>query len=296
MAAYGIDRTGAAGGTGTSSLIGALSELVDPNANSLLYWDDTAGGFTWMPISAVSFGTVTTTGTITGGAGLAVSNGITVGTTIELGHASDTTLARVAAGRVSVEGVGVVRGPASATANGLARYSGTSGDLVKDSVLVVDDTGHITSFGGNIKFPAAQVASADANTLDDYEEGTWTPGVSFGGSVTGITYTSQDGTYVKIGKQVTVAGALVLLTKGSATGSARLTGLPFTSAIGQTFPTQLSDHNALPSSSSVPRVAVEAAQPTGLLLAYTNAGQAQITEAAFTDTTRVGPASGSYFI
>jgi hypothetical protein len=47
--------------------------------------------------------------------------------------------------------------------------------------------------GGGLKFPAVQVASADANTLDDYEEGTWTPSV--GGDA---TYTSQLGIYIKI--------------------------------------------------------------------------------------------------
>jgi hypothetical protein len=53
-----------------------------------------------------------------------------------------------------------------------------------------------------IKFPGTQVSSADANTLDDYEEGTWTPTVS-GGSIsgTGITYT---GRYTKIGRLVTL--------------------------------------------------------------------------------------------
>ena len=28
--------------------------------------------------------------------------------------------------------------------------------------------------GGRIQFPATQIASGDANCLDDYEEGTWT--------------------------------------------------------------------------------------------------------------------------
>jgi hypothetical protein len=84
--------------------------------------------------------------------------------------------------------------------------------------------------GAGVTFPATQSASSDANTLDDYEEGTWTLGIAFGGLTTGITYNGSfnTGTYVKIGKQVSVTGIVFLSNKGSATGDAALTGLPFT--------------------------------------------------------------------
>ena len=82
--------------------------------------------------------------------------------------------------------------------------------------------------GSGITFPATQSASTDANTLDDYEEGTWTP--SIGGTATygGARY----GRYVKIGKMVTVQFLISISLKG--TGSASiLSGLPFTSeAVG----------------------------------------------------------------
>jgi hypothetical protein len=80
-----------------------------------------------------------------------------------------------------------------------------------------------------LQFPATQVASAGANTLDDYEEGSWTMGISFGGGVTGMTYTSQLGYYVKIGCQCFFTGRINLSAKGSSTGTALITGLPFTS-------------------------------------------------------------------
>jgi hypothetical protein len=70
--------------------------------------------------------------------------------------------------------------------------------------------------------------TAAANALDDYEEGTWTMGVAFGGAAVGVTYSENTGTYTKIGRQVTVNGYLVLTSKGSSTGAARVTGLPFT--------------------------------------------------------------------
>jgi len=76
--------------------------------------------------------------------------------------------------------------------------------------------------GTGITFPATQSASSDANTLDDYEEGTWTP--SLGGNT---TYSNQTGTYTKIGRQVTVKCRLAVTSIG--TGSTRtISGLPFT--------------------------------------------------------------------
>jgi hypothetical protein len=84
--------------------------------------------------------------------------------------------------------------------------------------------------GGAIQFPATQVPSADANALDDYEEGTWTPGISFGNGTTGLTYTVQTGSYTKIGRAVLLQGHVALSAKGSSTGQARITGLPFSAA------------------------------------------------------------------
>ncbi|MHB8772955.1 MAG: hypothetical protein ACYC7J_18325 [Syntrophales bacterium] len=79
---------------------------------------------------------------------------------------------------------------------------------------------------GNVKFPATQVPSADANTLDDYEEGTWTMALSFGGASTGITYSSQAGRYTKIGRVIIYDGYMALSSKGTATGAAVISGLP----------------------------------------------------------------------
>jgi hypothetical protein len=80
--------------------------------------------------------------------------------------------------------------------------------------------------GAGITFPATQSASSDANTLDDYEEGTWTPAIA-GGS--GTTYANQDGWYTKVGNLVTIGFNLVIGAKGTISGNAQITGLPFTS-------------------------------------------------------------------
>jgi len=83
--------------------------------------------------------------------------------------------------------------------------------------------------GGQIVFPAAQNPSAGANTLDDYEEKSWTPDLQFGGAKVGITYTLQGGQYTKIGRVVCLTGAITLSSKGSSNGNASIEGLPFTS-------------------------------------------------------------------
>jgi hypothetical protein len=62
-----------------------------------------------------------------------------------------------------------------------------------------------------------------------YEEGTWTPGLAFGGNSTGIVYGGRGSIYVKHGKLVTCYFQMWLTNKGSRTGAATLTGLPFTS-------------------------------------------------------------------
>jgi len=81
--------------------------------------------------------------------------------------------------------------------------------------------GGATAGAGGLAFPATAVAVADANTLDDYEEGTWTP--SLGGNT---TYTTQVGTYIKVGRLVTATAALQINTLGTGSTTA-VSGLPF---------------------------------------------------------------------
>lgn len=81
---------------------------------------------------------------------------------------------------------------------------------------------------GQVKFPAAQNASTDVNTLDDYEEGTFTPTIV--GSTSGAaTYTAQAGFYTKIGKRVFFNLYVGTATAGTLVGNIRIGGLPFAS-------------------------------------------------------------------
>jgi len=86
-----------------------------------------------------------------------------------------------------------------------------------------------TTSGTGITFPATQSASSDANTLDDYEEGTFDPEVTFGGGSTGLTYGSKVGFYRKIGSLVFFSFRIVLTGKGISTGPAKIS-IPFPAA------------------------------------------------------------------
>ena len=106
----------------------------------------------------------------------------------------------------------------------------SSGRLLVGTVTQVGTVnGGILQLGSGITFPATAVAASDANTLDDYEEGTWTPVIR--GSSTAGTYEliTAIGFYTKIGRQVTLSMVLKLDTTitGGGTGYTQITGLPF---------------------------------------------------------------------
>jgi hypothetical protein len=96
-------------------------------------------------------------------------------------------------------------------ANSLAFYKG-------GSRFAVSPSGGIT-FNGD---------TAAANTLNDYEEGTWTPTIVGESSAGTYTYLARSGTYTKVGDLVTVMGYFANIT-GSPVGSgvAHISGLPY---------------------------------------------------------------------
>ncbi len=102
---------------------------------------------------------------------------------------------------------------------------------VAQSFTAAQTFNEIIASSKGISFPATQVPSANANTLDDYEEGTFTPtlyGVTTAGSP---TYTEQSGSYVKIGDMYIVTAYIDLLTKGGMVGQIRIAGLPATAGL-----------------------------------------------------------------
>lgn len=92
----------------------------------------------------------------------------------------------------------------------------------------------LTLSNGQIVFPATQVPSANSNTLDDYEEGTWTPVLTFAtpGDLS-VTYSEQSGFYTKIGWSVVLEMRVTTssFTHSTASGNLTITGSPFTTTI-----------------------------------------------------------------
>jgi len=117
--------------------------------------------------------------------------------------------------------------------------SGTAGNNITfTQAMTLDGDGNLSLALGNVVMATSGKGidfSATANSsgtmtselLNDYEEGTWTIGLTFGGGNTGLTTALNTGRYTKIGRQVTVCGRLELSNKGSSTGAAVITGLPF---------------------------------------------------------------------
>lgn len=77
--------------------------------------------------------------------------------------------------------------------------------------------------GVGIDFSASAGSGSSSSVLDDYEVGTWTPGI------TGMTFESAGGAYTKIGRRVQCSGFLINCTSGTASSTtAKLSGLPYT--------------------------------------------------------------------
>jgi hypothetical protein len=118
----------------------------------------------------------------------------------------------------------------SDTSGSLALQTANTTALTISSGQVITASGSIgiggttPSSGTGIAFPATQSASSNANTLDDYETGTWTP--TLGGTT---TYSAQTGTYTKVGNLVKLKFDLEITSIGTGSTS-QITGAPFPSA------------------------------------------------------------------
>jgi hypothetical protein len=100
-------------------------------------------------------------------------------------------------------------------------------DKVGIGTNTFNTNGGVLQVSNGISFPATQSACSDVNTLDDYEEGTFTPSLNFGGAAVAMTYATQKGNYTKIGNVVRFVVDIELSSKGTSSGSATIVGLPF---------------------------------------------------------------------
>lgn len=103
-----------------------------------------------------------------------------------------------------------------------------------EALMVEAASGAVQLPKGQLRFPATPNPSADPNTLDGYEEGSFVPRLVFGGSDAGMVYVNQSGRYTKIGRVGVFSLLLEFSARGTALGSAAITGLPF--SVDANFP------------------------------------------------------------
>ena len=87
-----------------------------------------------------------------------------------------------------------------------------------DKLTLYVDTNEVLSYIGDL--------GITRNLAPWVQTTTFTPGISFGGGTTGITYATQVGRYERVGTRVFATGFIALSSKGSSVGVAVITGLP----------------------------------------------------------------------
>jgi len=198
---------------GNTTAYGIINGYTTQGGTKLSVLHGTAGSYP--KVSGISFGATSTSITVsndggttafTGGAGIYANNTAASGNPTSL-----------------VFWVNASGSPAEA-----ARID-SSGNLLV-GVTTANANGGVLQLKSGITFPATAVAATDANTLDDYEEGTWTP--NQGGNLTVVGTFSSTGNYVKVGKMVTVQVSLTATTSItiSAGDAVMFTNLPFASS------------------------------------------------------------------
>jgi hypothetical protein len=173
-----------------------------------------------------SSGTVTN---LTGTASINI-NGTVGATTANTG--AFTTLAASSTVTLSggtANGVTYLNGSKVLTSGSALTFDGTQLGVgtIKGSTTISVGAATPSSSGAGITFPATQSASTDANTLDDYEEGTWTPALVGSTSGSAASYSSRTGTYTKIGNTVIAYMAIDVLSSVGIVGNVNISGLPF---------------------------------------------------------------------
>jgi hypothetical protein len=267
LTVYGV-RVGRGGGAiSSNTVVGSSAGNANTSGTELTYIGQQAGNSNLSGVSNVAVGNYASSGQTTGsynsslgvyaGYGGDGSNNTSVGyftlfanitgnnntvlgsqALISNNSGSNNTVVGYASGSAITSGskntiIGSYTGsaaPISATGSNFIVLSDGDGNIVASSKTAQTFAlqGGTLSSGTGIAFPATQNASSNAKTLDDYEEGTWTPNDQSGAS---LSFTVFDATYTKIGRLVQVQASITYPSTAS-TLDAQIGGLPFTAASG----------------------------------------------------------------
>jgi hypothetical protein len=175
------------------------------------------------------------------------------------------------------------------TTGGTAAVTVDSGQRTKFPTTIGVGGATPSASGSGISFPATQSASSDANTLDDYEEGTWTPAAE--GAVTLGTYTPNNvvATYTKIGGIVVLNADFGFSAASGGVAYLVITGLPFPMKSAGVGNVKLGLVNVDDTTVNISCQRVSAGQDTRMYFASTrdNAAEQAIDSAAFTTSSLV---------
>ena len=161
---------------------------------------------------------------------------------------------------------------------GVISFSGSSSTINAGISL-----SYLTSNLGNIR---ANSINFGGTSLSVYQEGTFTPTLAFGGTSTGITYSVRLGSYTRIGNKVFLNIQINLTSKGTDTGNATITGLPYTVAAGVSPDFPLGTIQDITLSKTTPIAEFTAASTSVLIREYGSASSpVTLTDAAFANTT-----------
>lgn len=231
---------------------------------------------------------------VTAPTSIVVSSGSTLGMT----SAVAATLAIVAFNDAGTFRLGIINPNAFPIIDGIASSTAEGGAGAADSAGVYYTGTAVTSKAFTV-LGFAMVTEATAGTWASVPStlqvansaisnnaysatGTFTPGLTFGGGSTGMTFSSRSGVYTKIGNLVYVNIIIVLSAKGSSTGSAVITGLPFTAA-GQSGIT-VSNYSG---TTGITSMFGDTSTTTIALLAFAATAAANLTEGNFNNNTAI---------
>ena len=150
---------------------------------------------------------------------------------------ADSKISALPASTTPLAGTEVLPIVQSSTTRQVSVANLTAGRAISATQLTLTTGSVIVASGQGIDFSATTSSSGTMTSelLADYEEGTFTPNLLFGGGNTGMTYSNQLGRYTKIGRVVYYTVVIYLTAKGSSTGNTTISGFPYTSSASSTF-------------------------------------------------------------
>jgi hypothetical protein len=168
--------------------------------------------------------------------------------------------------------------------------------LTNASLLTTPEAGALEAdSSGNLYMTNS---SGVRKSLQFTESGTWTPAISFGGNSVGVAYNSSytSGAYTKIGDRIIFNGTLLLTSKGTSTGDAVISGLPYTASSNSAYFYPVSIFLNVVSFADYPQARVERNSNNIIFWEISNDGSlSTLTHTNFSDTSLV-VINGSYLI